>query len=508
MPGNTASPGGMAAADGIAQDPPAAMDRWIPDHNTRLTTVGHADNPYDEYVDLKSAFGLPDRLPPLRLPLRAILADQARASRTLARARELALWVGERPRATKTGELTTADTVTAARALGIPLAHRAADSDALPGMPSPPAIRGMRDLPELVHLWWLADDVEFLELSDDQVTVAEGVEEWSGGDDEAVLDIWETAFASTLADSLLIDADLHNRHDLDFQGVGVALVVMLFLARDEGIPLAELSDTLRETATAELSPTGAQQAWQSWIKAYGDPARTLLARLSELGAVEYDDEVARLTPLATAALRRQLVDAGVQIPLLPPMDQMSVADLVVVAQGGSMDELAAEEANWLGMRAPDDAVRELLAAAAAGGPPARVYATSVATRIGAAAEPQWRAALDDQWLRPYAKIALAGLASPQPGALPPALQPSREDLGWILTDVLASTFDVLEPEELERQLRDAVPAGEELAVFETMWRLPHPDAADVLKLIGAHHPDKKIAKAARKAAYKASSRRG
>ena len=36
--------------------------------------------------------------------------------------------------------------------------------------------------------------------------------------------------------------------------------------------------------------------------------------------------------------------------------------------------------------------------------------------------------------------------------------------------------------------------------------LPHPDAADVLTLIGKHHPDKKVAKAARRFAYKASSR--
>jgi hypothetical protein len=39
-----------------------------------------------------------------------------------------------------------------------------------------------------------------------------------------------------------------------------------------------------------------------------------------------------------------------------------------------------------------------------------------------------------------------------------------------------------------------------------MWRLDHPDVLEVLTLIGDHHPDKKIAKAARKAAFKATSR--
>jgi len=40
-----------------------------------------------------------------------------------------------------------------------------------------------------------------------------------------------------------------------------------------------------------------------------------------------------------------------------------------------------------------------------------------------------------------------------------------------------------------------------------MARVPHPEAADVLTVIGRQHPDKKIAKLARKSAYKAASRR-
>jgi hypothetical protein len=59
------------------------------------------------------------------------------------------------------------------------------------------------------------------------------------------------------------------------------------------------------------------------------------------------------------------------------------------------------------------------------------------------------------------------------------------------------------PEDIARQLGDAVPAGREQEIFEVMWRIPHPSADDVLSLLGAHHPDKTIAKAARKAAFKA-----
>jgi hypothetical protein len=43
-------------------------------------------------------------------------------------------------------------------------------------------------------------------------------------------------------------------------------------------------------------------------------------------------------------------------------------------------------------------------------------------------------------------------------------------------------------------------------MFDAISRLPHPDAAAVLTLIGEQHPDKKTAKAARRYAYKAASR--
>jgi hypothetical protein len=206
-------------------------------------------------------------------------------------------------------------------------------------------------------------------------------------------------------------------------------------------------------------------------------------------------------------VRGQLVDCGVEVPLLPPVDEMSVADLVAAAEGNSEAEMAAEEAAWLKLRRPEDAANELLEVAAEGGPAARIYATSVATRLGAAAEPRWREALEVQQLRPYAKIALGAIAGVEPPDFVPGLEPRPEDLAWLLTDVLAATSDALGPEELEHQLRDAVPPGQEQAVFEMMWRIPHPAAPHVLTLIGAHHPDKKTAKAARKAAFKASSRR-
>jgi hypothetical protein len=50
-----------------------------------------------------------------------------------------------------------------------------------------------------------------------------------------------------------------------------------------------------------------------------------------------------------------------------------------------------------------------------------------------------------------------------------------------------------------------VPEGFEEEVMAAAWRLPHPEVFEVLTLIGAHHPDKQVAKAARTAAHKSRS---
>jgi hypothetical protein len=116
-------------------------------------------------------------------------------------------------------------------------------------------------------------------------------------------------------------------------------------------------------------------------------------------------------------------------------------------------------------------------------------------------------------LRGYARAALASL--PDDGAAaasPPALEPD-EDVAWMITDALAAEgWDDLsddaghEPGILAQRLGERIPPGQELVAFELIARVPHPAAADVLTVIGRNHPDKRIAKLARKSAYKAATR--
>jgi hypothetical protein len=487
------------AADGVDLDDQAAVDRWIAGYNARLAWSGdEEEDGDDDFVDLKEAFGLPDQMAPLRLPAPPELAALARHAPLMAQLRRLAWWLGAGRAVTEDVELAGGDAAEAAAELGL-------------------------DVARLQYLWWLALDATFIELDEDETHAIPGefAQAWDDGDDNEVLDLWEMVFALVIGDALddAASLDPDRSGELEFSGHGAALAVTLFLARPDGLRVAEVSEVIRAAATDELPPAQAEKAWQSWVLEHGDPARLLLDLMAELEAIQIadaeDGPVARLTPLGLAAVRTQLVDSEVEIPLLPDAEHMTAAQLIAMADGASEEEFSAETAAWLSYRTAEPAARELLAVAAESDPASRLLAVGVVlTELGTLAEPVWREALDRIELRGYAKAALAALSGGDPAVAPlPGLEPDDHDLAWMITDALtAEGWDDLsddaghEPEALAKRLGEAIPAGQELAVFELMARVPHPDAADVLTVIGRHYPDKKIAKLARKSAYKAATR--
>jgi hypothetical protein len=484
------------AADGVDLDDQAAVDRWIGRYNARLAGVG--DDEDDDLVDLKEAFGLPDQMAPVRLPEPGELVALARRAPLMAQLRKLAWWLGAGRAVTEDEELASDDAAEAAAELGI-------------------------DVARLPYLWWMALDAVFIDLDQDQTNAipGESAHAWDEGDSGEVLDIWEMVFALVIGDTLDAAAalDPDRSEELEFSGHGAALAVTLFLARPDGLLVAEVSEVIRASATDELPPAQAEEAWQSWVREHGDPARLLLDLMAEHHAIQIadtdDGPVARLTPLGLAAVREQLVESGVEIPLLPDAEHMTAAQLISMAASASEEEFTAETAAWLSYLTAESAARELLDVAAVSDPASRILAVGVvATEIGALAEPVWREALGRIELRAYAKAALAALSDGDLAvASLPGLEPDDNDLAWMITDALAAEgWDdpgddaTRGPDALTRRLAEAVPAGQELAVFELMARVPHPDAADVLTAIGKHHPDKKIAKLARKSAYKAATR--
>ena len=203
---------------------------------------------------------------------------------------------------------------------------------------------------------------------------------------------------------------------------------------------------------------------------------------------------------------REELTGEVDLPLLPAPAEMTAKDLVEFCAEGAESEIDREREAWLATRPAEQAVRELLRVAESGCGE-RMIGASLAASIGAAGEPAWRDVLGHPELRPYAKLALNQIAGHDPASDPlPGMEVGPDDAVAMLGDMVAATAGQLTGAELTATLRQAVPAGQEEQVIERMWRSDHPAAVPALTALGRHHPDKKIAKAARKAAVKARSR--
>jgi hypothetical protein len=482
---------------------------------------GVADDDYEfDDIDIKEALGLPDVLPPIRLLPLSELAAQARTAPVPRQLAALAEWVGADGREVDAEYMLLPEDVA-----------EAVDAASV-------------DVADFVYLWEYALAVEWLdstadegdataEVEDsgdaDRVVPGETAGDWASGDDEQVFAAWAATFAAVLGETLLlygpdlseVDDEAEEEQDFDFTGQGMAIAVLLFLARREGLTAEEFAEVLWENAAgghdeddvnAHVNIAAARVAWEA---AYGDAAGLLLGKLRDTGAITEDAELIRLTPLALAALREQLVEAGVDIALLPPTAaELSGFELLTMAAGVTDAEWEAEADGWIAARGAGPAARELVELAAEAEPGERMLAVAAATRIGSPAEPAWRDGLSVPAVRAYAKVALAQLSGvdldgDSLGGLPAELDMTPDDLAWIATDLLALAVDeeFPDPDDLEVSFREAVPAGREQMFFEGIARGTHPDTVLVLSYLGEYHPDREIAKAARTAAHKAASRR-
>ena len=479
------------------------------DHD-HVNSHGVADDFEFEDIDIKEALGLPDALPPIRLLPLPELAAEARRAPLMAQLAALAAWVGKDGKGVdSSGDLTPEDQAEVVAALGV----TPEDFD---------------------FLWEYALGVEWLLFDpedDDRVLQGETAGDWASDDDESVFAAWSSTMAAVLGETLELygpepdfddesDDDEGDDEEFNFTGQGMAIAILLFLARREGLTGEEFTEVLWENAAGgdideddeELSDELAE-ARERWEEEYGDPARLLLDRLHTVLAITEDDDVIRLTPPALAALHEQLVEAGVDIPLLPPTAaELTGGELLAMAEGVTDAEFEAEAQAWVESRGDDPAARELLELAAEGHPGERMLAVAVVTAIGAPAEPALRESLAVEPLRGYAKVALLSLSGVDDisgaGDVPSELELNPDDLAWIATDLLALACDdeYPDPDDLAVSFREAVPVGQEVPLFDAMARSAHPDAEDVLNHLGRHHPDKQVSKAARTAAHKAASR--
>ncbi|MFJ3668635.1 hypothetical protein ACIPSE_19540 [Streptomyces sp. NPDC090106] len=469
-------------------------------------------------------------LPPVRLHPEAELARDALSTPLLSRAARLARWAGPATRVDAGGGLVEAQLPAAAAALDLTGDDAAAHAS---------------------EAWRTAVDTGLVEITDDEegtVTAGEDLAVLTGGGSPGeVLGVWLTALESVLADAAVPDLDdlvdaMDEGGEIDFSSLdwdpeaeaqfldGVLGNLYLLTATEDGpgeapVPLPALAasmivpsdmgeptnDVLEQVSDAMmrlddqfrlLEPVG--------LVEYQPVDEALMADADEEPAAPVDDTdvsrygMVRLTPLGRYGLRARLLEAGFEAPAVGDLADKGADALLDGTAGFPPGAAQAETEQWLTRREPLPAARELLAAsrgADEGAPLRRLRCQQALSLLGPEAEPALRDVLDDAELGGLARVWLAEHGA---GDVPP---PSETMIFWLTVDTLAAQLAAEGNSEELRGLVEGL-AQQHSGFFAAAWRVDHPATADVLEAMGRLHPDKKIAKEARKAAFKARSQQG
>ena len=205
-----------------------------------------------------------------------------------------------------------------------------------------------------------------------------------------------------------------------------------------------------------------------------------------------------LSPIGVWAVRDRLSARGWRVPVLGSSAEGGAAAVLAVLADYDAEDGEAEIAAWLGRRSPERAAEELTEAASQGSPGLRGAAFAVMDRVGAAAVPAVRRALANPVLRPHAAVWLREHG--EEATL------SRADSAWLLVDLGAGLLEEAAPEDVVAELLPELPPHAQADLVAGLWRVEHPAVTELLTTLSDHHPEPDVAKAARKAAFKARSR--
>jgi hypothetical protein len=440
------------------------------------------------------------RLPPVRLASREELTAAARVAPLLRVARDLAAWTGPDRAVTAGGDLTPADAAVAAAALDV-------------------------SAEELRAAWAIATRTGMLAVSGHRAGpgMRFGVLE-SGRPDEALATWCEAAAAVLSQENLdglataLYTAGRPVRLDALFEAYATAVGALTVGApggpggSEDGKIIPDGPDAgsaagagpAAETSAGETTEAGVAPAFSPAFSPGLEPGLELLADLGvvELGADEDEDDEAGLTvtlsPIGLWTVRERLSARGWRVPVVGGSADGGAAAVLAVLADYDADDGEAEIAAWLGRRAPERAAEELTEAASQGSPGLRGAAFAVMDRVGAAAVPAVRRALANPVLRPHAAVWLREHG--EEAAL------SREDSAWLLVDLGAGLLEEAAPEDVVAELLPDLPPQAQAELVAGLWRVEHPGVTGLLTTLSDHHPEPGVAKAARKAAFKARSR--
>ncbi|MEV6757943.1 hypothetical protein [Streptomyces sp. NPDC051214] len=238
-----------------------------------------------------------------------------------------------------------------------------------------------------------------------------------------------------------------------------------------------------------------------------DPAETpdlatlldwALRGLAAVGALTYAEGQATLTPLGSWAVWVKLEQICVAAQSPAGNIEQAAEDMLRGCARLRPNAARSEYRAWLAARPVGSAVTELLDAARGEDALLRGLAFEALRVVGAPAEAEVRAVVDETPLRPYALIWLAEQEGADPEDVHLVL--TRDESTWLWVDTAAAVADHGETHLLVRHLESAVQPTVP-ALLDEVRRIGHPRTVQVLVALAAAHPDPALAKAVRRAAF-------
>ncbi|MEV6181631.1 hypothetical protein ACIHAR_38075 [Streptomyces sp. NPDC052016] len=250
--------------------------------------------------------------------------------------------------------------------------------------------------------------------------------------------------------------------------------------------------------TATRAETDADQAEPAQAAELAPLLDWALHALASVGALTCGDGQATLTPLGSWAVWVKLEQ--ICVAAQSPAGNIEVAAEEMLRGCAQLRPNAAraEYRAWLAARPVGSAVTELLSAARGEDALLRGLAFEALRVVGAPAEPDVRAVVEEPALRPYALLWLAEHDGADPEDAHEVL--TREEATWLWVDTAAAVADHGEAPMLVRHLESAVQPTVP-ALLDEVRAVGHPRTVQVLVALAAAHPDPALAKAVRRAAF-------
>ena len=419
------------------------------------------------------------RMPPVRLAPREELAGAARVAPLLRAARDLNRWMQA------AGIPFAGIPVAGIPSAGIPSAGDLGEPVVLAAEHVAAAAAELEMAPSEVEMaWQVARAAAMLAAAG---RAACSLDALTSADAEEVLALWDGALQATLA-----------AEDLD--GLATALYTVGAPVRMESLfdAYAAAAGTQRPQADRPSGP-----AHQAQEHDQGAALSRALETLADLGVVELGTEEAAggltvaLSPLGVWGVHRRLRGQGWHVPVLGSSGRAGAAGLLATLASCDAEDGEAEIGAWLASRTAALAAAELVSAARTGSPGLRGAAFAVLDRVGAGAIGEVRAELAEPLLRAHAAVWLHEHGEDA--------ELTADDRTWLLVDLGAGLLEEADPRDVVAELLPEVPARTQAEIVASLWQVSHPGVTDLLTALGEHHPDPAVARAARKAAFKARS---